>query len=724
MSHHQLPDASALTPPEMVAVSGLNPYWPYVSGARQVMFTGNLAQMLVIDGAMRKRQQSGLEHQHARATFNRKFLKDSIVRAVIPRFTSVRHGEKFEINPLDIVIVEDSKTEELDYIELSKFHVMHQHYGFEFKFDTDVYHKMVTEKNPRFAAGTIIADSPNVTPDGDYMYGLETNVCYISDPAGTEDGVRYSESYARRTCSTGFESRTMSFGRKFYPVNINGTLDNFQPLPDVGQFIANNGLLACSRPYDGKYDAVYMTRNKLLKPVYGLDNTIWGIPGAQVVDIRVMHNDKIKDPRLPEEMTRQFRKYYEADQRFYAELIRVCLFRKGKHMAQDVNMTPRLWALLYEAIARGGEGLVEQGLWPREQADLLKISKNFRGEKLDEWRVDVMFQYKTAVSEGQKYTDINGSKGVGAVVSPDADMPVDDFGNRADVVIFSNSAVNRLNTGRQHESVVGAAGRDVIKRIRRSYGFPDSGFIPESEIRKAVLRAEFSALSMKNFAYVMGFYNLVSPRLYEILSKPNVVREGRHLSHLIKVIQDGEEPYGMFLFMPSNSGVRMDHVIRTIKNSEYMPEMSPLTYRGMNGEMLRTKRAELIGPNYYLKLEKTATDWSGISSSKLGPFGTPSKLTNADKYSSPGRETGTKTLGEAEKRNLGHAMGTEPLARIADINNNPVHHKEVCISIYTAAQPTNIESVIDREKFKLGNHRPLQWVRHQLICSGKNISRV
>jgi hypothetical protein len=712
-----------LTPPEMVPVSGLNPYWPYVAGARQVMFTGNQAQMLVITGADRKRQQSGLEREHARGTFSHKFRNDVIVRAVIPRFASVRFGEKFEINPLDLVIVEDWKTNELDVIELSKFHVMHQHYGFEFKFDDDVYHRLMTEKNARFTAGTIIANSPNVTPDGDYTYGVETNVAYISDPAGTEDGVKYSTSYAQKITSTGFESRVMSFGKRFYPVNINGTLDIYKPLPDVGEFIGSNGLLAASRPYDQKYDAVCMTRNKLLKQVYGLDQTTWAIPGARVVDIKVLHNDRVKNPKLPEEMTRQFRKYYEADQRFYSELIKVCLFRKGKYMAEDVNMTPRLWALLYEAIARAGESLVDQGLWPREQIDLLRIAKNFRGEKLDEWRVEVIFQYITSVSEGRKVTDIQGSKGVGASVVPDEDMPVDDFGNRADVVIFSNSAVNRLNTGRQHEAVVGAAGRDVIKRIRRNFGLPDVGFIPESQIRKTVLNQDLNALAMKSFGYLMGFYQLVSPKLFTLMSRPNVIPEGRHLSHLIKVIQDGEHPYGLFIHLPSNSGVKMDHVIRTIKDGPYMPEMSPLTFRGLDGRMKRTKRNELIGPNYYLCLEKTATDWSGISSSKLGPFGTPSKLTNADKFSSPGRETGTKTTGESEWRNLAAAMGAWPLAHIADLNNNPVHHKEACISIYTSDTPTNLESVIDREKFKLGNHRPLQWVIHQLICSGKNISR-
>src|SRR4051812_47044322 len=94
------------TPPEMVPINGQNPYWPYVAGARQVMFTGNQAQMLVVEGRTRKRQQVGLEREMAKGTFSHKFPTDAVVLAVIPRFTSVKYGEKFAINPLDIVIFE------------------------------------------------------------------------------------------------------------------------------------------------------------------------------------------------------------------------------------------------------------------------------------------------------------------------------------------------------------------------------------------------------------------------------------------------------------------------------------------------------------------------------------------------------------------------------------------------------------------------------------------
>ena len=81
--------------------------------------------------------------------------------------------------------------------------------------------------------------------------------------------------------------------------------------------------------------------------------------------------------------------------------------------------------------------------------------------------------------------------------------------------------------------------------------------------------------------------------------------------------------------------------------------------------MQETKVPMLIGPNYYLGLEKTATDGNGVSVSRKNQFGVSSKLTNNDKYLAPVRETGTKHIGETEYRNLGKSVGGE-LVLISD----------------------------------------------------------
>jgi hypothetical protein len=601
---------------------------------------------------------------------------------------------------------------------------MHQHYGFRFVENEDLMDKLRHNRNPTFPAGTILARSPNVTEDGDYMSGLETNVILITDPAVTEDALVYSESYAQRIRTTGYESRTFSFGRSHYPINAYGTANECKVLPDVGDRIHSNGLLCAMRPYDPILDAVYMSAKKLLKPVYGMDTPVYGVPDAVVVDIKVIKNESVRDRRLPEELVKQLDRYYQADKRYYMEIIRTCLKRSGKYMTMKPNLSLRLNALLYEAFSFCGKDLLDEDLWPYDNAAVLEVNRRYRGESLDEYRVEVTYEYLAQVKEGSKGTGMHGNKGVSGEVRPDADMPIDENGNRAEVMALCTSIGNRMNPGVIHEQMVGAAGRDVIKRIRRAFDMPDMGFLDMDMIQRAVFDPANQQLAEEQFDYLMGFYKIVAPtENYRALSKPSVKQTDRWLRHLAQVIKDGDEPYGVYFNLPTTSQVRMDKVMEELESGPYCPEITRVTYRDHAGKMVTTKTPLLIGPNYYLILEKTATDWSGVSSSKTSHFGTTARLTNADKYSSPGRQTVTRSMDESTVRNMAHAMGAEIIADIMDLNNNPTAHKEVCYNLLTADQPTNIERIIDRTKFKLGGHRPLAFAIHQLIVSGKSISR-
>lgn len=717
MSQRAIPH---LIPPEMVPINGLNPLFHCVSGARQVMFTGNLSQMLVIDGRTRKRIQSGLEQQHAQATFCHKFPRDAVVLAVIPRFSSLMWGESFNINPMDLVIYEDWETHQLDVMELTRFHVMHQHYGFEFEFDPEIYNRL-TMKNARFEKGTVIARSPNVTDDGDYMYGLEANVIAMSAPEGIEDGIGFSRSFSERATTTAFETRTFTCGRSHYPINTYGNGEIYKVVPDIGETIHSNGLLCALRPWHKYMDAINMSQRNLLRPIYGLDTTHYGYSEAEVVDIRVRRNDRLPHRRLPDEMTAQLRKYHEADKRFYIELIRACSTRNGKLLNYQPAMSEHLTMLLDHAVRHVGPDLIKEGLWPKHDIASLEARMNYRGELMDEFRVDVTYRYKASIAEGGKLSDLAGGKGVGTRLIEDEDMPIDKFGNRADIIYYSGSTVNRMNPGRNHEQMIGAAGRDVIKRIRRSYNLPDVGPIDHKVIVDAVRGND--KLFKKNFNYVKGFYEKLSPTaLYPLVNKPEFEASGRAHNHLIAVIKDGDVPHGMYLRMPSDSGLLMDEIMDWLEDSEYTPEISEVTYRDLSGKVVTTKHPILIGPNYYTVSEKTATDGSGISSGRTNQFGTASRLTNADKHSAPARETVTRADGESEARNKAASHGAEFMAEQFDMHNNPTMHKVATMALLTADKPTNIPRILDRSIYKLGGHRPLAFMKQMLLVSGKQLT--
>lgn len=119
-----------------------------------------------------------------------------------------------------------------------------------------------------------------------------------------------------------------------------------------------------------------------------------------------------------------------------------------------------------------------------------------------------------------------------------------------------------------------------------------------------------------------------------------------------------------------------------------------------------------------LLLEKTGSDWSAVSSAKLQHFGLPSKLTNRDKHSAPGRNHPVRLLGEDEVRLFSAMVGSEIAAEFLEMSNNPTAHKHIMANILRADKPTGIENIIDRNVVPKGNARPLVFARHMLECAG------
>lgn len=292
-------------------------------------------------------------------------------------------------------------------------------------------------------------------------------------------------------------------------------------------------------------------------------------------------------------------------------------------------------------------------------------------------------------------------------------MPIDDNGNRVDIIMDDLSTTRRLNPARFYEQYINAASRDVVKRIKDRLGFD-----PKDRPKSYVVQF-FRSLSREEiyetFEYVMGYYRIVSPRMFEIMAAEYGPDDIIH--HLQSICTKG-----IYLYFPPNNPVNRPEMIEAI-HEHYPPFITPVTFTNLDGRKVRTVEPILIGSMYYLILEKTAEDWSAVSSAKRNHYGTTARLTNFDKHSAPGRQQPTKTIGEAEDRLLAAVVGGEVVADVMDASNNPQAHKYQQRSILMADRPTDIECALDREEIPKGGHRPLSFVNHMFQCSGKELSR-
>ena len=288
-------------------------------------------------------------------------------------------------------------------------------------------------------------------------------------------------------------------------------------------------------------------------------------------------------------------------------------------------------------------------------------------------------------------------KGVIVSIWPDAKMPVDKYGTRAEVIVDGDSTIKRMNIGRLYEQYINAVGAHVTRTLPVRLGSRSP-----AEIDKA-------------WDYLMYFYKTVSPVMYKHLMASDTVH--RKLEHLEEVIRDGH-----YLYVPNNSPANYLNVVRKL-NKWVAAIVGPVSYIGNSGVRCTTKSSILIGNMYFLLLEKTGNTWAGVSSAKLQHFGIPAKLTNEDKYSAPGRAQPVRILGESEVRLFAATVGGDVVADLLDQTNNPIVHKEILNQILHADKPSNIDCVVDRQKFPVGQGRMHLYVNHVLECAGAKFER-
>lgn len=688
--------------PQLLALMSLQPWPGHTSSSRGVMYTGHLGQALQIKGATPRRCQTGTEREFGKYTFNLKLPCTASIIRIIPKYSQTQYGqEKIKQNPMSILVYENVETKEVGIVNLIRHSTaidsMHQHFGFRYKYRSEVEAQLT--RGNILPEGTVIADSPAVDRQGNYCFGVETPVALMSIPGIIEDGVVVSRSYLDRITSVGHEKRVASWGKEYYPLNLYGDQDNYKPFPDIGDRIRDDGLLFALRRYDELLAPIEMRPDRLEEPDYIFDKLFYGIPNAKVTDVMVHHDQTQRFSPTPVGMEGQCEKYLRGTDQFYESLVDVYKeLRRNK--GEALRITPELQRLLVEALA--------------DQADPGKqrVNKMYRRNPLDDYRVEIAFEYDVVPTVGFKLTGCHGDKGVICGVWEDEDMPVDEDGNRAELIMDADSTIKRMNLGRLYEQYLNAASRDVSKRVRAMFGLNRNGGHSEIEIQQAVDSAS-PEVREEAWTYLMGYYTITSPRMVTALESEAYAKRSTKEDHLKAICDDG-----VYLNIPTDNPPESTEMIRLIRE-HYPPTFGPVTYSGG----VKTHNPILIGSMYIMLLEKTGVDWSGVASAKLQHFGIPARVTNMDKYAAPGRGQPVRMLGEAEVRLFNATVGSRITADLLDQSNSPGTHKEIVKNILTAEHPTNIGVVVDRDKVPLGNSRALVFVNHIMECAGMRFVR-
>lgn len=688
---------------DLLSTMGLNPFVGHNSSPRAQMYASHLGQKLVIKNPSRKRIKTGMEYEFGKYTFSVKTDTDINVIKTIERYRKTLDRDSIRENPETVVIYEEKDTNRIGIINLKNHQSYHQHFGFEYK-ETPAIAKLY--RGADIPAGTILQDSPAVAPDGDYMYGRELNMAFMSHPSVSEDGIMICEDVLDHFKFKTYETRVVEWGNKKFPLNLYGNHEEYKPFPDIGEYVRDDNLLMVTRTYEENLSPVEMSIHDVMIPDFIGDKCVYANGGGgKIIDIKVYTCDSTLFEKYSN-MDTQVQKYLQATKRFHQSIVHEWE-RLKKERGNNLQLTPRFQRQIVESLA-----YIDYETPNRNQDGKSnpKISKEYRKSPIDHYRVEFTIEYETKPSKGFKFTDEFGGKGVIVHIGKPEEFPVDADGNRADIIMDPYATVNRMNAGRIYELYINSASRDIVKNIRTQLGLNPNEPVAHSDVISENLfyseRAKFDSL----YNWLLGYYAIVSPKMHQWLGIE--VNDEEKIKHFASVLKEG-----IYLYCPPDNQVDYPSVIKQLEQ-HYKPCYGPVTYTGYSGNKVTTKEPVRIGGVYIMLLEKTGDDWAAVSSGKLQHFGILSQLTRSDKYSSPTRNQPVRAWGESEGRIIASYAGRRAIAELIDRNNNPQTHKEIVHNILSADKPTNIDQVVDRKIYPYGGSKPLVIAKHVLECSG------
>lgn len=667
--------------PQLMGVGALNAYIRSISASRIAMYCSHIGQSLVVAGATVNRTVTGVEREYAKDDHCVRFPCDAEVIRVIHKYPRSLLHEAVRDNTVTAVIFHNLEKEnrEVDVLFIENYHSLHKDFGFNYVF-TDNYYRL--KEHERYRKGDVLANSPIVTRNGDYAFGIEAQVAMMSIPNIIEDGVVISDEFANKLKTKGYGTRTINWGANNIPLNLYGDPKNpseYKAFPNVGEYVNHTGVLFATRTIDD-INAVPLMSRKSLSSIDFFDKPVHAIPGAKVIDVIVYKGNRPRTS-MPKAMEEQLRYYHNKTFNFYKTLNEEHYKLKRKY-GENLVLSPRL-----------SNTLVKAEVYNKLDSSPY-VTPRYQKRPLEEWMVEIVFEYDIIPTVGFKLTGMHGDKGVICDVWPKADMPTDCTGNVADVVTDFDSTTKRMNPGRTYEAYISSSSRVTANNVAQMLKDKQ----PMEEI----------------WDYLLNFYSIVSPLMLPYLER---LETDLKVQHLMDVATDG-----IYRFQPTNNPVDYPTVIDQLRK-QYPAPYGPVRYRNAKGKIVTTKSNVLIGGMYLLLLEKIGNTWQAVASPKLQHYGIPAKLSNADKYAAPGRLNPVRIFGESEVRLISAICGGDITADILDQSNNPIVHREITNTILTADQPTNIGKIIDRNKFPVGNGRILTMVRHILECAGIKIVR-
>lgn len=390
VKHHHRIEAMGL-------LNVMNPFALFNSSSRLQMMASHTGQACPPLHSDVKHILTGYEAELGKHVFNIKMPEDGILISRHKKWRNTDHRKEAKYNPLTTLIYQ-GENGEYDCIDVYSFRTQHLTFGYPLDVNPIVDTAPIGSFIP---AGTVLAETRNIHEGNIYSTSVEANLLVTSELATTEDGYVISESFAKRCALLEMGDVTVEVGKSGFLLNLYGDENNYKPLPDIGERIRPDGLVVAIRPFDKLTDAMLMNP-EMMRHVDMIHDRRYYVTGSQTMEVYdIIVDDSAGENRnkrlTPEGTEGQLEKYAK-----YADAYYQSILDTYNRSLRNVQLSPRLQQLITRAMAQipneyRGKGT--QGL----------ISRTYKNDKLDEYRIQILYQGRKQLENGAKISDYQGT---------------------------------------------------------------------------------------------------------------------------------------------------------------------------------------------------------------------------------------------------------------------------------------------------------------------------
>lgn len=436
-TEQELIDALSKYPNEKAykCLAGANLTLPqFMSANRLNMYTAHLEQFVPVLNPESPNMPTSFEKPYGKYTDSYSTAEaDFRIIAVIPKFV---RAARFNY----LYVVQNLVTKVFDVIEIKHYEALSEERGYlrpYTKADAhqpgDIIHK-----------GETLFRSNSHDEYGNYRYGLNPKVAYISLPETEEDAIVIREGYREKFSYYDIEEVTCILNKNHILLDLYGNDQvGYKCFPDLGCEV-KNGMVFARRTINYANIDSNVTTNALRHIVFN-DEVCHG--DGQVIDIDIWVNDR--EEFEDSENKSQIREYYQEllayYQKVYDTLAPIVNSRNDLHIQHTYRLQ---WQ--YEH----ARNCLDPNAQGTDNANTFEFA-----------RIKLTLCHKKCVLDGNKITDRFGGKGVISHVWPDEYMPRDKFGNVADLILSPPSTIARANPGQNYEQEYNFIADCVTKRM-------------------------------------------------------------------------------------------------------------------------------------------------------------------------------------------------------------------------------------------------------------------